>query len=346
MIIIIGRRSLMTEWNPQVVKLTGITRHPAADTLEMAEVLGGYVVIFKEGRFKEGDLAGYVPVDTVCSDHPEFEWLGDKKRIKAVRLRGVFSLGILAAAPEGMKEGDSIVDHYGLKKYVYEEEMPDVPGRLNANHASPPQGWGIPYYDLDSLRKSSQVLAEGEEVVITEKLDGSNAAFAYAPDAKDGDPLWVKSRNYYLKEDYDNMYWQAARNYNLKVALEDHAGLVFFGELYGHVKGFKYDCLVDQGKLTPKLRIFDIWDANKMKFLNWDEVEKITKEIGLETVPVLYKGPWKPGKELWSLAEGQSVLGNNVREGFVVRPAKERKNYRMERIIMKLKGETYLLKKG
>lgn len=335
----------MSEWNPQVVKLEKIERHPNADTLEISTVLGGYTVIFKEGQYKEGDLAAYVPVDSVCSERPEFEWLGTKKRIKAAKLRGIFSLGILAPPPPEAKEGDSIVDFYGLKKHVYEEEMPDLPGRQNGDHLVPPTNWSIPHYDLEALRKLSWMLNEGEEVIITEKIEGCNAAFGYAPNAVDGDPLWVKSRNFYLKEEIDNLYWHAAKSHNLKVAFDGLEGKIFFAELYGNVKGFKYDCSVSDGKLTPRLRFFDIWDADKMRYFDWDEMVKMVEDAGLQTVPVLYRGPWK-GKELWNLAEGQSVLGSNIREGFVVRPVVGRSDPRHGRVVLKLKGEGYMLKKG
>lgn len=334
----------MSEWHPVVVKLEKIERHPNADTLEMSTLFGGYTVIFKEGRFKEGDLAAYIPVDSVCSDHTEFDWLGDKKRIKAVRLRGIFSLGILAEAPADMVEGESVTDFYKLTKYVYEEEAPDVPGRHNGDHASPPKSWTMPHYDLEGIRKYGHVLQEGEDVVITEKIEGCNAAFAYAPDAPDGDPLWVKSRNYYLKEDLGNLYWYAAQSHNLGVALEDHPGKVFFAELYGQVKGFKYDCTIDQGKVNPKLRFFDVWDVATLSFLPWEQAETLIKSIGLQTVPVLYRGPWT-GKDLWKLAEGKSSIGENIREGFVVRTAVERYVPRFGRVILKLKGEEYMLKK-
>jgi RNA ligase (TIGR02306 family) len=329
----------MSEWHPVVIKLESIGKHPNADTLQISSIFGGYTVIFKEGRFKEGDLAAYIPSDTICSNHLEFDWLGDKKRIKPMRLRGIFSLGILATAPPGMVEGDSVVDYYELKKHVYEEEMPDLPGRHNGDHASPPNGWTIPHYDLDGLRKYNNLLIENEEVIITEKIEGCNSAFAF-----DGEKLWCKSRNFYLKEDEHNLYWNVAKNYDLQTKLAPYNGLVFFAELYGNVKGFKYDCSVDKGMLTPRLRFFDVWDTRDMKYLCWDDAVALIKEAGLETVPVLYRGAWT-GKDLWSHAEGQSVLGGNIREGFVVRPAKERYDRRLGRVILKLKGESYSLKK-
>ncbi len=334
----------MSEWHPVVVKLEKIERHPNADTLEMSTLFGGYTVIFKEGRFKEGDLAAYIPVDSICSDHPEFDWLGDKKRIKAVRLRGIFSLGILAEAPAEMVEGDSVTDFYRLTKHVYEEEAPDVPGRHNGDHASPPKGWTIPHYDLEGIRKYGQVIKDGEDVVMTEKIEGCNASFGYAPNSPEGDPMWVKSRNHYLKEDADNLYWHVAKTHDLEVKLATAPGMIFFAELYGQVKGFKYDAPVTQGKVQPRLRFFDVWNVSTLSFFPWDEMEKLVTSLGLETVPVLYRGPWT-GKDLWKLAEGKSVLGDNIREGFVVRTATERYEPRFGRAILKFKGEEYMLKK-
>ncbi len=326
----------MSEWHPQVVKLEKIEKHPDAETLEMSTVLGGYVIIFKQGQYKEGDLISYIPVDTVCSDHPAFDWLGTKKRIKAIRLRGVFSLGITAPAPEGFKEGDSIVEHFGLKKYVYEEEVPD---QVNTDNEYAPIGWTVPYYDLEALRKYSRLLNDNEEVVITEKLEGCNAAFCH-----DGERLWVKSRNFFKKEDHLNQWWAAAERLDLKNKLGQHPGLVFFGELYGNVKGFKYDCPVVQNRVVPKIRFFDIWDTKSMTFLNYDDLVQIVSLLGLELAPVLYRGPWT-GKDLWVHAEGKSSIGENIREGFVVRPALERVDPRYGRVILKHKGEEYMLKK-
>ena len=327
---------VVSEWNPQVVKLDKIGRHPNADSLEISTVLGGYTVIFKEGQYKEGDLVSYVPVDTVCSDDPAFDWLGPKKRIKAIRLRGIFSLGITAPVPEGMQEGDSIVEHYKLTKYVYEEEVADL---VNTNNENAPSGWVIPHYDIEAVRKYSRLLVDNEEVVLTEKLEGCNASFCH-----DGERLWVKSRNFFKKEDPLNQWWNVAERLGLKDKLAKHPNLAFFGELYGNVKGFKYDCQVVQGRVETKVRFFDLWDTKAMKFLNYDDMVTIVTDLGLEVAPVLHRGPWT-GQDLWIHAEGQSVLGSNIRESFVIRPVVERVDPRYGRIILKLKGEEYMLKK-
>jgi RNA ligase (TIGR02306 family) len=323
----------MSEWTPQVVRLENIERHPNAETLEMSTVLGGYTVIFKEGRFKQGDLASYIPSDTICSDNAEFDWLGDKKRIKPVRLRGVFSLGILAAPPPDAAENDSVVEYYGLQKFEYDEEKPEA---FTDNEAPP--NVVVPKYDLDALRRYKWLLEEGEEVVITEKLDGCNAAFYH-----DGDRLWVKSRQFFKKENPNNQWWAAAIRYNLADKLKSNPGKVFFAELYGQVKGFAYDTEVVKNQRQNKIRFFDILDPKTQTFADWSELDKIVSGMELETAPVLYTGPWSDAQ--WAHADGKSSIGDHIREGFVVRPAKERVHPHQGRVILKHKGEEYLLKK-
>jgi hypothetical protein len=62
-------------------------------------------------------------------------------------------------------------------------------------------------------------------------------------------------------------------------------------------------------------------------------------------VPVLYRGPWSAA--LASHAEGKSIVAtaSHIREGFVVRPTMERWDERVQRVILKLIGEEYLLRK-
>lgn len=323
----------MSEWNPIVVKLDVIEKHPQADTLEMSTILGGYVVVFKESRFKEGDLAAYIPSDTICSDNPEFDWLGDKKRIKPVKIRGIFSLGILASPPPNSQEGSSVVDFYGLKKYEYDEEAPD---KFSDNEAPP--NVIVPYYDLDALRRYQYLLDDGEDVVISEKIEGANALFFH-----DGNRLWVKSRNWFKKQDPSNIWWDAAIRYDLVNKLNRYPNKMFFAELYGNVKGFSYDCELKNNKLQTKLRFFDMYDCQNMLFANWSALEEAIKDLELETAPVIFKGEWS--KDLMYLAEGKSLIGENIREGFVVRPSFEKIHPHQGRVILKHKGETYLLKK-
>lgn len=329
----------MSEWAPQIVRLNNIERHPSADTLEMATVLGGYTVIFKEGQYKNGDLISYIPVDSICSDHPAFDWLGDKKRIKAVRLRGIFSMGITAPAPPGMNEGDSIVEYYGLKKRQEEEDEEEK--KTSSENEGSPSGMVFHKYDLSALRKYGRLLELGEEVVIHEKLHGCNAMYWH-----DGSRLWCKSHYSFKKESETNQWWIAARQNELASKLDKHPEYAYFCELYGKQKSFRYDCPLDkQHAIIPQIRFFDVLDVKSGSFLDWDKAAALIAEAGLKAVPEIFRGAWK-GQEHWALAEGNSLIGSHMREGIVVRPVKERVDPKYGRIALKHKSEAFLLKHG
>ena len=61
-------------------------------------------------------------------------------------------------------------------------------------------------------------------------------------------------------------------------------------------------------------------------------------------MPTLYVGPWLGFDAHKDLAEGKSTIAGHVREGFVVKPTKERYADRFGRVILKLVGEGYNLR--
>ncbi len=118
--------------------------------------------------------------------------------------------------------------------------------------------------------------------------------------------------------------------------------MVLFGEIFGVVGGFDYGSKSDE----ILFRAFDIWDANKMKFLDTNIFEKICNEIGVPMVPVEYRGSWLGLEYHKPLAEGKSSLADHIREGIVVRLETERNTVKGQRVHYKLPGVDYLLKKG
>ena len=119
----------MSEFRVEVVRVGPVSKHPNADSLSVTMVHGGYPCIFRNGDFKEGDLATYISRDAMVPlSHPYFKFLDKGKgnafhRVKAVRLRGLYSEGLLVpVVPGGPYEpGDSMVQQLGVQKY----EMPD-----------------------------------------------------------------------------------------------------------------------------------------------------------------------------------------------------------------------------
>lgn len=375
----------MSDWQPQIVRIEKVIKHPDADALDVATVLGDYPVIVKRDEYKEGDLAGYIPIDSIVPDTDHFHFLcpllkekyeefeGDTlvtkdriigpkyaigavpekyRRIKAKKIRGRYSQGMLVSFESCVLRnesptpvvGDSITETLGLKKWEEEEEdnIPNAKKSRGANAEKAPQGWSIPYYDIEGLRKYIECLGANEEIVLTEKVHGSNAAFCY-----DGERLWVKSRNFYKKMDEDDPWWDVAIRYGLAEKLAKYPMHVFFGELYGTVKGFRYDCEIVAGQMHSKIRFFDIWDAKAMRYLDYDPFVAMVTELGLDLMPELYRGIWTGKDEMYPYAEGLTTLGGkHIREGFVLRTITERYEPRLDsRMHVKLVGEGYNLQK-
>ena len=383
----------MSDWHPQIVRIEKVEKHPFADALDVATVLGDYPVIIKRDEYKAGDVAAYIPIDTIVPDTEQFHFLCPKltekyeevegneivtktrvlgpkfpvgsvpeknRVIKAKKIRGIYSQGMLipvldewrltgsvdAGVPYFDHEliGMSIVDWAGLKKWEEQEEenLPGLKKTRGTNAEKAPQGWAIPHYDIDGIRKYIACLQDGEQIVLTEKIHGSNAGFSH-----DGTRLWVKSRNFYKKQDEDDMWWDIALRYDLATKLAQAPGLVFFGEVYGQVKGFRYDTVIAEGRLMTRVRFFDVWDTKVMRYLNYQDRLNKLQELGLDSVPELYRGPWLGKEQMYPFAEGLTTLGGkHIREGWVLNTLIERYEPRLDsRMQVKLVGEGYNLQK-
>lgn len=168
----------MSELICEVTQIGKWEKHPNADTLALTEVYS-FPAIFKIGEMNTGDLAVYFPVDAMLPVRPEFAFIWkdkpnptDKERvIRAVRLRGIFSMGLLVSAtkfPEvyGLPPGTNVAELLKIEKY----EPPEPFSMGGDNTKTPP--WFIHYTDIQSLRKYNSLLLMGEEVIITEKVHG------------------------------------------------------------------------------------------------------------------------------------------------------------------------------
>jgi RNA ligase (TIGR02306 family) len=224
----------------------------------------------------------------------------------------------------------------------------------------------IPVYDIEPYKRHKDLIQEGEEVCVTEKLHGTNARFGWV-----NGKFYTGSRNNFwrdmlgreipFREKFGawvwknvlrrpertdatpkNLYCHAARQYDLQKKLADVPGLVFYGEIYGQVQDLKYGA----GAGQAWLRIFDIYDTNTKKWWSWHNVVCICSVLGLETVPVLYMGPFSEAK-LAELVEGRSTLDEGtIREGVVVKPTETRVAERFGRVILKWVSQGYKLRKG
>jgi RNA ligase (TIGR02306 family) len=319
---------LMSEWKVQVVRVGKLEKHQNADRLLLTRVFD-YPVIIAVGEFQENELAVYVPADSVVpSDDHRWDFLKGRYRVRAARFRGVFSMGLLTKAEPDMKEGELVAERLRITKYEPPEQA-----TTGGEAEKCPFEWPK-YTDLESVRRYPDVLVEGEEVQITEKIHGTSARYVW----RDG-RLWVGSHKEVKRESKESAYWKAALQLDLAKRLEPAANIAIYGEVYGWVQDLRYGHT--SGKVS--LVLFDAMDLETLRYLDVDHFLALAKKLELPTVPILYRGPWK--QDLRALAEGKTMIGaDHVREGFVVRPLKERFDERIQRVVLKYHGEGYLLK--
>ena len=119
----------MSEFAVPILQLDDVVPHPNADRLDLA-VVGGYRSVVPRGKFKTGDWVVYIPEGAVIP-----EWILEKEgltgylagpnkdRVRAVKLRGELSQGIVMRASDynGGNEpsiaADDISDALGIVKY-------------------------------------------------------------------------------------------------------------------------------------------------------------------------------------------------------------------------------------
>jgi hypothetical protein len=197
-------------------------------------------------------------------------------------------------------------------------------------------------------------------------IHNCNARFCY----RDG-RLWVGSRNN-IKAEYvssdgveRNLWWKVAKDLDLEskflrlldkdnpqiphlglseVALE---GTVVYGEVYGNVQDLKYG--VTSG---AQFKVFDTFNPTLGRYNDWDITVHIAIAMGLEIVPELFRGAYRP--ELEELRNGPSMLyPGHTREGYVIKPAQEKfisynpgdRHAFTGRLILKNVGEDYKTRK-
>jgi hypothetical protein len=143
------------------------------------------------------------------------------------------------------------------------------------------------------------------DIIITEKLDGSNTGMT-----KYG--VYGRSHSDFTKNPWDIKSWEIWNRINNDI--DD--GVYIFGEgMYG-VHSIEYS------NLDSYFYIFGIRDGNI--WITWDEVEEYSYLLDIPTVPVLFRGKVKTEVELRGLVEKLASQPSNLggeREGVVVRNA-------------------------
>jgi len=312
-----------------------LRKHDNADSLSVVDVFG-YTVVVRTADWRDGQLGAYLPPDSVVNvSRPEFSFLGDgtktHSRIRAKKLRGVQSFGLLVPAPAWAKPGDNLAEYFGVTHYE-----PELSAACSGGEAekAPAHLAHLSKYDVDTLRRYKHLFNDGEEVFVTEKINGANARYCYM----DG-RMWCGSRTEWKREDEKNMWWRAlASTPTLQVWCESNPGYVVYGEVYGDVKGYRYGLPKGQVGFVA----FDVW-LPQGRWANADAYRNMLRAV--PQVPLLYCGPFD-FEIICSLAEGLSTMPNvdHIREGCVVKPIMERWDEHIGRVCLKVVGAGYLEK--
>jgi RNA ligase (TIGR02306 family) len=317
----------------EVIRLPAIEKHPNADRLGIVRIWGGYPVIVRLDEWKEGDLAAYIPPDSVVPETEEWAFL-KSRRIRAQRLRGFVSVGLLVPAPAGTDEGEDVAERLGVTHYEPRLVKEHSRVRLGFDGPSPPGFY--PKYDLESLRRYLNLFWPGEEVVVTEKLHGASGRIAVGDD---GVELIVGSHTRWKKPESDDWWSRAVTPELAELARKLGPRHCIYGEVVGVQKTLTYNCSPE----NTRFYMFDLWTP--AGWMCYDDAVAVADAAGVAKVPLLYRGPFD-WDAIQALAEGQSTLAAHIREGCVVRPVVERTDYKGRRCVLKVVGTGYWEMKG
>jgi len=145
----------------------------------------------------------------------------------------------------------------------------------------------------------------GEQIVITEKLDGSNASLV-----KGG--VYARSHGAYSTNPWDRQMW----NIHARIDRDIPEDTYLFGENMEGIHSIEYS------NLTSYFYLFGVRENNI--WVPWEKVEEWGYLLDLPVVPVLFKGVINTEVELEVLVQKlisePSAVGGE-REGVVVRTA-------------------------
>jgi len=352
----------MSTFAVTVEKIESVSEHPNADKLEIVKLWGlDYTFVVGIGMFFEGQNVIFFPIDSVLPDEISkvFE-LKEKSIVKAVKLRGVVSQGLLAHVGEFHQYfsdydypdvGHDLTNTFGVTKYE-----PEAVITKSGDLVKLPDY--VSHYDIENAERHARIvdlLASGK-VVVTEKVEGSHWGCTY--DSRD-DSYHVFQRNYEILPVGDKIHtWHKAfeeGNFKDKLLnIVQHLGK----------KKVKFDVVTIRGEIVgpgiqknyyklPNHRVYvfeieidgvpiDAFDNGRVSFydliIDFDIVP-----VPLIIIPKANLIYWIGDSTLPERANGMSKINKSkMREGIVIRPMNEMYDEEFGRVFIKQKSPEYL----
>jgi tRNA-binding EMAP/Myf-like protein len=383
---------MMSKLIVEICRVEKVEKHPNADKLSIVTIKGWNCITGLD-QYKVGDLVIFCPPDSIIPESliekHNLEFLRKNGRVGTIKLRKVISQGLVLDISDlsplvKVKEGINVANVLGITKW----EPPEANYSCQTKRETVSQyfvkwvhkeitlrrfiakSFGLikdslfkrkkklnPYFDkytdIENIKNYPNVLKDGELVVITEKIHGSNTRYGNLPKKS----TWLNRKLYEFCYGSHNiqlcgnrgkhcfygedLYGRIAERLQLDTKLPN--GFVFYGEIYGKgVQDLTY------GLDDISVQFFDIKDVKTGKYLDHDKFTDTCRLLQLPVVPVLYYGPFSK-EAIKEHTEGTSTVGivtkGCIREGCVIKPVIERIEH-LGRVILKSISEEYLLRKG
>ena len=332
-----------------IVTISKVRQIPDADKLDVVEMEGkAWRVVTARGDFKPGDQAVYFEIDSALpADDPRYGFLRERclksfrdkhgrvlkevLRIRTLKLRGVISQGLLM--PIGLfPELAAIMNGYDEDEILHVEHFDEIAEQMRAALDTRCKSTGrregnfpawIPKTDEERIQNLADWCQDkrGVRFEVTEKNDGSSMTAFFAPSMRPEQPFGVCSRNFELKRDEENVWWQTALKYGLEAKLrETGREIAVQGELVGPGVNGNRDLYTEH-----EFHVFRIWGIASGCYVPSGERVELCKAMGLPHVKVI-----DPAMDVFTelptvddillFAEGTTDRGNE-REGLVFKEA-------------------------
>lgn len=350
----------MSEFKTPITKIREIRPHTNSDNLEFA-VCYDFQVVVRKNTYKVDDLVLFIPIDSVLP-----QWLHDKlfdanskiklnkNRIRQIKIRGQYSQGMIVdledlslnklgyfSNPHSYIEVN-FAEILGITKY----EPPaatfqDTPKKRDKPKENP---FFHKYNGVDNIKWYPDLFKPDEDVVVQEKLHGSNCRAAILP--YQANTFWkkiVKFLGLAPKFEYcygsNNVQLQERRSYKgfygtnvygavlerVKAFEKMKPGEIIYGELIGEGIQSNYH----YGHKDHHFVLFDvkIQEEAGARWLNPNEAWKYAIERGFDFVPVIYQGKFDKEKIAELVKQPSDYFPNHkVMEGVVVKSLNDYNN--------------------
>lgn len=322
-----------------------IEKHPNADTLEFATILGWQIII-KKGDAQIGDKVIFCEIDSLLPVNATWlpiaiiERIRQKNikntfRIKTIKLRGELSQGLIIPFSDKLPDsidwynadiGTNVTDILNIGKYEPPLFETGSTYYSNNNLSIKDRKYNFPTHlvsrtnetRIQSVPSMLKTLT-GQKYVITIKLDGTSSTYVY-----DDDKFLVCSRNFIrdYPENINNCpYWYIAIKYDLENKLKEFPHYAIQGEICG--PNIQRNLL----KLsTIDYFVFNVIDTRTKRKLPINDALNVCNILGLKHVPILEHGVnfnYQNIKDLLEKSKGYYENTKNHREGLVIRDSSQ-----------------------